>query len=74
MYYFSTISNGEYAESMYAHFGKERVDAELMEFLRNEFIPRFGGGIGLTRLLKALKKYGLMDAIMKKYNNNVKKN
>ena len=27
----------------------ERVDAELDEFLKYDFIPRSGGGIGITR-------------------------
>jgi aspartyl/asparaginyl-tRNA synthetase len=51
---FHTISNGGYAELLYDIFGKERVEAELEAFLANEFFPRFGGGIGLTRLIRAL--------------------
>ena len=34
-------------------FGKERVEAELDEFLKFDFFPRFGAGIGLTRLARA---------------------
>lgn len=52
---FHTISNGEYAGLLYHHFGKIRVEQELDEYLNLEMFPRFGGGIGLTRLLRALK-------------------
>jgi hypothetical protein len=34
-------------------FGKERVEKELEEFLSHDFFPRFGGGIGMTRLARA---------------------
>lgn len=52
---FHTISNGEYAELLFKLFGKERVEKELKEFLSHKFFPRYGGGIGLTRLIRALK-------------------
>ena len=58
---FATISNGEYAEILYSKFGKERVDKELDVFLSNRFIPRSGGGIGVTRLIRSMKKEGLLD-------------
>jgi len=48
---FETISNGEYAGLLYQKFGKERVEAELDAFLSHKFCKRFGGGIGVTRLL-----------------------
>ena len=51
---FHTISNGGYAGLLYDIFGKERVEAELENFLANDFFPRFGGGIGLTRLIRAM--------------------
>ena len=51
---FHTISNGEYAALLYEKFGKERVEAELEQFLAMKFFPRFGGGIGMTRMMKAL--------------------
>jgi len=43
-----------YAKLLYAQFGKERVEAELEDFLALDFIPRVGGGIGLTRLIHAM--------------------
>jgi aspartyl/asparaginyl-tRNA synthetase len=59
---FHTISNGGYANTLYAQFGKERVEAELEVFLRHKFIPRFGGGIGVTRMIRAMKLAGLIPA------------
>ena len=51
---FENISEGGYAKLLYELFGKKRVDDELDEFLRHEFVPRFGGGIGVTRLISAI--------------------
>ncbi len=53
---FYTISGGQYAQKLFDLFGQDRVEKELNEFLRLEFFPRVGGGIGLTRLIDALKK------------------
>lgn len=50
---FYTIEDGKYSEKLFDLFGKERVEAELEAFLQYEFFPRFGGGIGLTRLARA---------------------
>jgi len=63
---FHTISKGKYAQKLYDLFGKDRVEKELNEFLELNFIPRSGGGIGLTRLIDAMKKGGLMNNL----NNN----
>lgn len=58
---FYTISDGSYAQKLFDLFGKERVEKELEEFLNLSFIPRSGGGIGLTRLINAAKKGGLLS-------------
>ena len=55
---FHTISDGEYAKLLFELFGEERVEKELKEFLSYKFFPRYGGGIGLTRLISALKNIG----------------
>lgn len=52
---FHTISNGGYADILYKLFGKERVEKELEEFLSLPFFPRYGGGIGVTRMIDAMK-------------------
>jgi hypothetical protein len=50
---FYAIEDGGYATKLFELFGKERVEAELEEFLSHDFFPRFGGGIGMTRLGRA---------------------
>ena len=50
---FYTIENGKYSEKLFELFGKDRVEEELEEFLSFDFFPRFGGGIGMTRLARA---------------------
>lgn len=53
---FYTISDGKYAEKLFELFGKERVEKELDEFLSLDFIPRAGGGIGMSRMIHATKE------------------
>ncbi len=50
---FYTIEDGKYSEKLFELFGKDRVEKELEEFLSMDFFPRYGGGIGLTRLSRA---------------------
>lgn len=50
---FYSITEGGYAAKLFELFGKERVEEELEEYLKFDFFPRFGGGIGLTRLARA---------------------
>lgn len=50
---FYTIEGGKYSEKLFELFGKDRVEKELEEFLSFDFFPRFGGGIGMTRLARA---------------------
>lgn len=60
---FHTITDGEYAKLLFDLFSKERVEAELEEFLKHDFFPRVGGGIGITRLISAF------DAISTSYTD-----
>ncbi len=57
---FHTISDGGYASLLYDLFGEERVEAELDEFLGHDFKPRFGGGIGMTRLISGMRRANLL--------------
>jgi hypothetical protein len=50
---FYTIEDGGYCNKLFELFGKERVEAELEQFLSFDFFPRFGGGIGMTRMARA---------------------
>ncbi len=58
---FFTISNGEYAQLLFNAFGKERVIEELNAYLALSMFPRFGGGIGVTRLARALALAGIIE-------------
>lgn len=53
---FYSISEGKYAGKLFELFGKERVEKELNEFLSLPFFPRAGGGIGMTRMISAMKQ------------------
>lgn len=55
---FFTISEGRYADALFAAFSKEAVMEELKAFLAHDFFPRCGGGIGITRLIRALRIAG----------------
>ena len=57
---FHNISDGEYANLLYNHFGKKRVEDELEEYLSLDMFERFGGGIGVTRMVSAMKSHGLL--------------
>lgn len=57
---FLTIEDGAYAQKLYDLFGKERVLAELEDFLSHDFFPRSGGGIGITRMMRAMELSGLV--------------
>jgi aspartyl/asparaginyl-tRNA synthetase len=58
---FNTISNGMYADILFKAFGRERVQKEMDEFLGHDFFPRYGGGIGVTRMIRAMKMSGLIE-------------
>ena len=57
---FHTISDGGYADILFSKFSKERVEGELNEFVKHSFFPRSGGGIGITRMIRALKLSNLI--------------
>ena len=63
MQMFHEISDGMYADLLYDLFGKQRVDKELDEFLALDFVPRVGGGIGITRLLTAMNDYDIRRVV-----------
>ena len=57
---FNNISGGEYSNTLNAQFNRGRVQSELNEFLGHTFIPRCGGGIGVTRIIRAMKLSNLI--------------
>lgn len=58
--YFYRVSDGEYSQKLFDMFGQERVEKELEEYLNLPMTPRFGAGIGITRMVRALKKEGIL--------------
>ncbi len=58
---FFTISNGQYAKLLFSAFGEDRVRKELEDYLSRPMFPRFGGGIGITRMARAMQLAGLLD-------------
>lgn len=60
--YFFNISEGQYAKLLFNAFGKERVVKELDEYLALPMFPRFGAGIGVTRLARAMRLAGLIPS------------
>jgi len=58
---FHTISDGQYKDILYREFTKERVDKELDDFLNLDFFPRYGGGIGVTRMIRAMENNNLLE-------------
>jgi len=57
---FYSISDEGYSKILFDKFSKERVEKELDEFLNFNFFKRSGGGIGMTRMISAMKKSGLI--------------
>ncbi len=57
---FYKISEGGYAKILFSNFTKERVEEELEEFLKYDFFQRSGGGIGMTRMIRAMKLSNLL--------------
>lgn len=60
---FSTIADGSYAAKLYELFGRKRVNDELDQFLGHTFFPRYGGGIGMTRLARAYEMLNTSNQI-----------
>jgi aspartyl/asparaginyl-tRNA synthetase len=58
---FFVLSDGKYSQLLFNHFGKERVLKELDEYLSLKMFKRFGGGIGLTRLARAMELSGMFE-------------
>lgn len=58
--HFFSISDGQYAKLLFNAFGKDRVVKELDEYLAIPMFPRFGAGVGVTRLARAMRLAGLI--------------
>ena len=56
----SAQSDGKYAQTLFDKFGESRTMDELEDYFSNTFIPRWGFGIGMMRLISAMKHQGLV--------------
>jgi aspartyl/asparaginyl-tRNA synthetase len=59
---FYSVSGGDYAKLLFKLFGQDRVEAELNAYLKLKMFPRFGAGIGVTRMIRAMKMEGLLES------------
>ena len=57
---FLSISDGQYANLLYKQFTEDRVLKELDDYLNLDFFPRFGAGIGVNRMARAMKLEGII--------------
>ena len=60
---FETTSDGAYAQKLRDLFGEERVNQELENFLTLDFCQRFGGGIGIHRLMRGMQLENIMEPV-----------
>ena len=58
---FFTISDGQYAKLLFSAFGKDRVIKELDDYLSLKMFPRFGAGIGVSRMARAMRLADLLE-------------
>jgi len=57
---FHSICNGAYKKKLISLFGEERTMKEIEDYLKFDFFPRSGGGIGMTRLIRSMKMENLL--------------
>ena len=65
-YFFENVSNGEYKNLLFHKFTEKRVREELDYYLSLPMIPRYGAGIGFTRMERAMKLGGLLEEKVEK--------
>lgn len=56
---FETISEGKYAAKIRELFGVDRVNKELENFLSLDLCVRYGGGVGINRLIRGMEMSNL---------------
>lgn len=54
MYFFNNVSGGKYKKLLFNLFTEERVTKEVMDYLSLKMFPRYGGGIGISRMERAM--------------------
>jgi len=59
---FGCVSESGYDNILYDKFTKDQIDREFSAFMEKDFFPRYSGGIGITRMIRALKMSDLIKA------------
>ncbi len=57
---FYSVSHGRYAKVLFEAFGEARVTKELNDYLALPMFERYGAGIGVTRMARAMKLAGII--------------
>lgn len=57
---FYSVSDGNYCKKLFEEFTEERVMHEMNDYLKLEFFERFGAGIGVSRMARALQLAGII--------------
>jgi len=60
-HFFNTVSNGDYKMLLFNKFTEKRVMEELDYYFSYNMVPRYGAGIGITRMERAMKLEGLLN-------------
>lgn len=60
-HFFENVSNGEYKNLLFHKFTEKRVREELDHYLALPMIPRYGAGMGFTRMERAMKLAGMFE-------------
>lgn len=60
MNFFNSVSGGEYKKLLLDKFTDKIVMKELEAYLSLSMVPRYGAGIGITRMERAMKLAGLL--------------
>ena len=71
---FLLLADGAYAQTLFDKFTKERVMKEMDEYLSFDMFKRFGGGIGVTRLIAAMEKKNLLSSTIRPFQTSYKQN
>jgi len=67
---FMSVSDGKYSQLLFSTFTKNRVMRELETYLALPMFPRFGGGIGVTRMERAMKLAGIFRGHSRFHGSN----
>lgn len=71
---FFTLRGGAYAQTLFETFGKQRVIAELENFLAQPMVPRFSGSISICSLARAMELANILDEDFVTHHRDARQN